>query len=219
MDSIYLNNDLKYPLNNYEHGRINDVWEFINLFRFVSYNLHTYRTKIISSIREKYKPSIFFELEKIAEKLFWNIRYKIKNDDLPLLKEGSKKEMLAEMYENNSYRSFINKLILIADIDDKYYFKVMEGSADIFNKNKFNLLTAKVFFDRNLYESVMGDVIAINSIKDPEYYHQYDYPFPNLNYGKPFIYSDIFRLKRINNMYFDKSILKSESNWFKLIQP
>ena len=38
------------------------------------------------------------------------------------------------MYNDNSYRSFINKLILVDNINNNFYYKNMEGSAPIFIK-------------------------------------------------------------------------------------
>lgn len=225
MSDIY-NYNLLYPLTSQEYNELDNVWEFINEFNFLTYSLHDYRKRIIKSINKKYSLNDFYILENIAEKLFWNLRHKTYPlflekkhkciDDILQIKEGLLHNLLDDMYCDNSYRSFINKLILIDDINDKCYYKKIEGSSDIFYKNKFNLYTATVLSNRGLYELVMQNPQRILEIEIPEFYYEYDYPFPNLNYGKPFIYTKKYRLQRIQNMYYDTD---AERNWFKLIRP
>lgn len=226
--SIYRDNHLKYPLSELEYEKINDVWKFINEFNFLTYNLHEYRSHIINIIKKNYSIDEFYNLEIIAEKLFWNLRDRayhifLENDnirnknELLNLKEGSYEESLDSMYNDHSYRSFINKLILIDNINNKYYYKRIEGSAPIFNKNKFNLYTSVVFFNRSLYEKIMDNNIeGIKDIAIPNYYYEYDYPFPNLNFGKPFIHTKKYRIDKIRKMYYDQN---AEKNWFKLLHP
>ena len=230
MENIYNSPTLTYPLLDTDYEKLDEVWEFIENFNNSSCTLHGYRSKIIETMKQKYTCEEFYILELIAEKLFWNLRnktYKIffiednqntgRNiDDLLGIKEGTREEMLDYMYNDNSYRSFINKLILIDDVNNKCYYKKIEGSANIFNKNPFNLYTATVLFNRNLYESVMENPEKINNIYVPEYYYEHDYPFPNLNFGKPFIQTQGFRMKRINKMYYD---VNAEGNWFRLLIP
>src|SRR5690348_10497943 len=96
---IYSGNHLKYPLSQSEHDILDAVWSFIDKFRFLTYGLHEYRSKIIDTIRKDYTPEKFYELERIAEKLFWNLRYNTYDmflsdrqkgiEDLLNLKEGS----------------------------------------------------------------------------------------------------------------------------------
>jgi len=225
---MYTNKNLEYPLTEYEYNNIDNVFKFIKRFRFIKYNLKSYRSGIIKIIRKKYTLNEFMEYEKIAEKLFWNIRYKTykffdnnKNNINQLLKikSGSYDELVEVMKKDNSYRSFINKLFLIDNKKNKYYYKKMEGSSYIFNQNKFNTLTSLTLENRKLYEKIMKNPKKILEINEPPYYYEYDYPYPNLNYGKPFIQTDEYRLKRIKKMYYEIDSNKSEENWFKLIKP
>lgn len=226
MDCIYTDKQLKYPLTDSEYVNINDVWDFIKNFYFMTYTLHDYRSKLINKIAKKYTDKEFYRFELLVEKLFWNLRDRthiyfltdsMKNmSDLSPLQEGSCNDMICKMYNDNSYRSFINKLVLIDDINNKYYYKKIEGSFKIFFKNEFNLYTSIVLFNRNLYEIIMMDPQKIKNIYTPEFYYEYDYPFPNLNFGKPFIQSKKYRIKRIKKMYYDQN---SENNWFKLLKP
>lgn len=226
MEEIYQGNSLKYPLTESEYEKIDDVWDFIQNFKKFPLSLHKYRSSLIETIKNKYSNNEFYILEFITEKLFWNLRectYKMfltENqkdiNDLLELKEGSYTDSLNNMYNDNSYRSFINKLILIDDIDNKYFYKKIEGSAEIFNQNKFNIYTSTTLFNRNLYELIMMNPKKIKKIFIPKYYYEYDYPFPNLNFGRAFCQTHNFRKERINRMYYDHN---AEENWFKLIKP
>jgi hypothetical protein len=223
---IYNDGLLAYPLKYDECANLAEVWEFIENFTIPTCTLHGYRTTLIETVRQKYTPYQFYNLELLTEKLFWNLRYKTyrffaDNDRTPIdnllgLKEGQYESLLQDMYNDNSYRSFINKLILIDDVNNKCYYKKMEGSADIFNKNRFNLYTGTVLFNRHLYETVMSDPEKIINIHVPTNYYEHDYAFPNLNNGKPFMQSPEYRMKRIRKMYYD---VNAESNWYKLLKP
>lgn len=221
MTDIYTNNNLGYALSDSELDKIDKVWELINVFNKGIITMRDYRVNVINEIHKSYTVEDFFELERIAEKIYWNMRYKLnengltdetivetKMEDFGLIKKRLK--------EDNYYRSFINKIVNIDDVNKKIYYKKMEGSAKILAKNNFNLLTHTILFDRNIYERVMNGTIDIKNIVLPEYYFQMDYGFPNLNIVKPFIGSDNFRKQKIEKMYFDE---KSESNWFRLIKP
>ena len=217
MMEIYMNDDLKYPLTELEYNDLDNVWEFIDNFKFLTYSLHDYRSRLIKCIKNKYKCNEFLNLEFIVEKLFWNLRNKTNKyfDNIQTFKEGNYNDMISSMYRDNSYRSFINKLILIDDINYKCYYKKQEGSSEIFSKNKFNLYTSVVLFNRNLYENIMKLPENIKNIYIPKYYYEYDYGFPNLNFCKPFIQTKNFRILKINKMYYDHN---PENNWFKLIK-
>jgi hypothetical protein len=116
------------------------------------------------------------------------------------------------------YRSFINKLIINDKENKIIYFKDMEGSSDIFSKNYFNLMTFSILFKRKLYDKIMNDpfIILNKNINLSKYYHQYDYPFPNLNFCTYSLGSKLDMMNRINKMYYDNS--KTAKNWFKIIK-
>src|SRR5437667_3155480 len=52
------------------------------------------------------------------------------------------------LLNNNFYRSFINKLIMVDKEKQLIYLKEMEGSSDIFSKNYFNLITFSILLKR-----------------------------------------------------------------------
>ena len=115
------------------------------------------------------------------------------------------------------YRSFINKLIIIDKVNKIIYHKKMEGSSDIFGKNIFNLYTMTVLFNRKLYEKMMSDPYGEkkHKIELSNYYYQYDYGFPNLNYCVCSIGNHESRMDRIKKIYYNKS--NNFEYWYKLI--
>lgn len=230
MENIYTDDNLEYPLTTDEYNKLDIVWQFIKKFKKQFVNISDYRYYIIDEIRNNYSPKQFYFYETVANKLFWNLRTKLQklnytstnnNENSYILydiKSHTNKYELKNMLKTNYYRSFINKLI-ICDSDNKIAFiKEMEGSADIFKKNKFNLLTNMILFKRKLYEKIMiinnFSNILYETIKLPEYYHQLDYGFPNINYCTYNCGNYNFKMKRISKMYYDD---KYDKNWYKII--
>lgn len=121
-----------------------------------------------------------------------------------------------DLYMNNYYSSFINKIIMVDENNHIIYHKLMEGSSHIFDKNKFNLLTFTILFNKKLYMEIMRDPYEIKNkdIELSEYYYQYDYGFPNLNlctYNFNTLENQLYRIKQ---MYYDN---KNGKYWVKLI--
>lgn len=219
MNDIYQNDKLKYPLSNNEFSKINDVWEFLSLFDESMDNLKMYRENIIKNVKERYSINNFYEYEKIANKLFWNLRNTVKL----LLKNNSK--VINYSYEDDDdlnnkirqfkqsyhyYRSFINKLIIVNKDSKTVIFKPMEGSARIFEKNDFNLYTSYALLNRDLYEKIMGSSDTYVKINLPEFYYEYDYAFPNINFCQYYFGPKEKALKRIKKMYFSGNC----DNWY-----
>ncbi|MBA43178.1 MAG: hypothetical protein CMF62_04105 [Magnetococcales bacterium] len=249
----YKNSNHKYPLLSEEINVINQVWDFLKIFNKNYVSPSEYRKSVLRKVRKKYKIEHFKQLEEIAEKMFWNLRwliypllYKInitkeeyleflKNDTnitipqsllLCEIKDYKNKEELDSIIINNIYlntnyyRTFINKIVIINPTSRRIMLKAMEGSSSIFSKNYFNLLSVRIFTDRKLYEKVMKNPFYIteNDISLPEFYFQYDYPFPNLNLCEyNFIESTSkTRLERIYRMYFHRE--NPERHWIKLMK-
>lgn len=133
----------------------------------------------------------------------------------------NKEEMKEKIKENkllkqHYYRSFVNKIFVIDSKTKRIIFKPMEGSSEIFAKNYFNLLTSVILSNKNLYEIIMSNPYSINKIKIdlPEFYYEYDYAFPNLNFCMFKVGTDKDRKFRIKKMYYDK---EAEKYWFKLL--
>lgn len=220
---------MEYTLNDEELDKLDSAWIFLNLFTKPIISVSQYRYDLVNNIYNNYDADTFYKLEIICEKLLWNLinkvnyLYEIKNDrnicidcETNLTESGFEKVM-NKFYEDNSYRSFINKLVLVDDINNKLYHRPMEGTS-IFYNNEFNSTIWKIMSDRQLYDVVMINPKEILNIPSPKYYVCGDYGFPNLNFGKPFIQSDSFRKKRIKKMFY-KINSNDFSNWYKLIKP
>lgn len=138
--------------------------------------------------------------------------------------DDSLDDIVRQIYkENNYYRSFINKVIIIDKVNKLVISKQMEGSMNIFGKNYFNLLTATILFNRKLYEKVMREPYLIKyypfieKLLDTHYY-QFDYGFPNLNYCVYEFGTKNDRMKRIKRMYYGHDIRKQSRLWSVLIE-
>ena len=243
INNIYQDSILKYPLTDIEYKLLHKVWEFIELFKFMTITLHEFRKKIIHKINTKYDEKEFFILETILEKLFWNLRWllyplfvnkdilndkyinQLKSDSIPkglLLTEkfdlNSLNSVIEKMHKDNYYRSFINKIINIDDKNKVIHYKKPEGSIPIFNKNSFNLYTSTIMLNKSLYEKIMHNpfIIKEEKIKLPKVYYEFDYSLPNLNMCCPLMGSERFRKKKIQKMYYESN---AEGNWFILHKP
>jgi len=215
--NAYIDHSLQYPLHKSEYNLMNKVWEFISIMTEPIRDFSSYRKDIIKTIKNKYSIDEFYRLEKITEKILWNIRHRSSyffNEQHNII-DGTYTKIFNEYKKDNSYRSFINKLILF-DANDGCHYKKMEGSSNIFDHNEFNVKTFMAIFNRNIYESCMNDPNNVKKNEIPGFYYEMDYPFPNLNYYRPFIQDKNDRINRIQKMYYD---IDSEKNWYKIIKP
>jgi len=231
--------DLKYKLDKDEIGLLDETWDFIEMFNINFVYLSDIRSNIIKQIRATYSPDEFMKFESIANKLFWNLRWVMHkvwtgtdSNRLPyhltLCKTktyydsedlDNKLVKIKMKYAGHYYRSFINKIIIVDKDKRMIYYKPMEGSANIFQKNYFNLMVGSIMKDRKLYEMVMKNPSIVLRINIPilQYYHQFDYLFPNLNFCEYKIGSDDDRMKKIKKMYYNDDG-KIDRYWFKLIK-
>lgn len=207
---VYTSTKLKYPLLEHEMNLVDSAWKFASLFRMEFNTLNENRTNMIMQISATYSPAIFLELEKIFEKIVWNLRWAmfplwinknitrnqyndfnwLKYNEIPhclLLCDKRNYNSITEL--NNIvnefsfkifYKSFINKLITIDYSNSVIYTKELESSSPIFRKNYFNLLTGSIISSQQLYEHIMMDPFILTTMTIPE--PQYYYEF---DYGFP----------------------------------
>jgi hypothetical protein len=247
INDIYTDALLKYPLSKEEVSIIEDVWQFIEIFKRKFLYVTDFRNYLIKTVRKNYTLEQFYLYEGIVNKLFWNLRWilsplfinkklnqkkfikkykKMKNipESLLLCKEikyssisdlDTKLKNLKFLLDNY-YRSFINKLIIVDDVNKIVYFKQMEGSSEIFSKNFFNLYSITILFNRKFYEKIVKNPLMVNSLKIEQdlFYNQNDYGFPNLNFCAFDLGSEKLKMKRIKKMYYSKHDAKY---WFRLI--
>jgi hypothetical protein len=220
---VYNGPEIKYPLTAAEIQDLDRVWKFIKVFTKPYIYVTEYRNYLIKKLSSKYTPEQFFYLESVANKLFWNLRYRLASGKrvdsyctkIPYTGPADLDKKLAglDLYDTNYYRSFINKLVIVDKKDSVIYTKRMEGSSDIFVKNDFNTTVWNNFCNKLLYERAMRDPYkADNSVN--VYYHQYDYGFPNLNMCIYQAGSDTDRFDRVKKMYYQDGVAKY---WFQII--
>lgn len=192
-----------------------DIWFFLSIFDHDKVNLSEYRNHVIHEVRKRYTIDEFYQYENKLNDMYWNLREKLGNQKcfrkIKYYDESGLKENIKLcISKNHYYRSFINKIIMVDRKNKEIIYRPMEGSSKIFSDNEFNLLTMHILFNKDLYEGIMCDRLSLKDINAPEYYYQYDYPFPNLNCCKRSIYSRKEKMERIKNMYY------SDNDWFKL---
>jgi hypothetical protein len=223
-EQIYTNNKLKYPLVREEYEIIDKVWNFYNDFNFMTITHHEYRSKVIKKIKNKYTQDMFYKYEKIIEKLYWNLKNLINEKKLSKKFEYNYydyKELdkvYEKFYNDNNFRSYINKIITIDDETQKIYYKKNEGSYDIFEQNEINHLIGYIMSNRKVYEKIIENPNLIYKIEKknlPKIYRQLDYGFPNFSLIKENTGSEKWRKNKIKYMYYDDT---SENNWFKLLK-
>lgn len=224
-------NDNYILTNSYRKKVINNIREKYTISEFYFYELIL--NKMFWNLRWLLVPYFMGNNQEILNeennymKIYANIlKFPFPNEllNLEILKNygnNNLKKILENgiLNETNYYRSFINKLVIIDKIDNKIFIKPMEGSSKIFKKNFFNQLSSNILFNRQLYEKVMLTPNNINykNIKLPKYYHEIDYPFPNLNFCTYKFGTKKDYLKRIKKMYFLQDI-KIDKYWFKLLK-
>lgn len=144
---LYNNKYTKFILTEEEQKYIDKVWNFINKFKNIYLNVTEERQKKIKKIRNEYKPEEFYKNEKIANKIFWNIR-----------------EIMHKYYDYHNYKNNKNK-----DIEDLKNIKKRERRMGIMEKKKYKnreelkrIVYDKSFLEKNYYRSFINKLIIVN---------------------------------------------------------
>ena len=150
----------------------------------------------------KYTIEEFYFYEKIINKLYWNLynNLKIKNKNCKIIKNINKIK--------NINRSFINKIIIYNENNDKYY--IIKKNNYIYIRDRELIMSYLI--NKKTYENKMLNKKI--KIKKYNYYYPFDYPLPNVNicfYNKNKKQSLI---KRIKLMYYNED---KDDYWYKLI--
>jgi len=223
--NIYINKALKYPLTYEEYDKINETWRFIKTLK---------TNEIILSVNKRYKIEEFYEYEKIANKLNWNMFITLSkilnksNEDIINIEDYTDKKDLdikikqTKAINSNYYRSFINKIVIVDTKNRKIISKSQEGSSKIFVKNNLNKIMSNVLYNRELYEEIMNKGEELLKNKEyllkitPKYNIQHDYCFPNLNRCVYNFGDKKLNINRIKKYYYNATEPK-DKYWFKLI--
>jgi hypothetical protein len=206
------NNNLKFPLDDNEIKNIDNVWNFMNKFRITELTRYKYRNKITNKIKNDYLLEEFYEFEIIAEKLYWNLAFKIKEEI----------DLSNQVYVKKEYdiKNIKNKILMrsqkIKRSNLRKSYVITKNKIFLYKyeyPNDFDLLIASIIQNRSLYETIMANPSLIYSIEINPYNNniEFDYPYPNLNTIKPFSKSKKKRINNIKNLYYSG---ESHKNWF-----
>lgn len=215
MNNPYTNKFLKYKLKNKDIKQIDNVWNFLNIFRITQTTRKKYRDCIIDNIRKNYDIVNFYKYEKILEKMYWNLVYKIKKDN------DIKPKIYIKNISNESIHDLRDKIM----IKNKYSKESNVRKSFVISRNKnylykynypndLDLMASSIMINRSIYETYLSNDISIYDLNIEPYNNiiEFDYPFPNLNTIKNFSFDNKKeRLNNIQKMYFDDDSYK---NWF-----
>lgn len=206
-DNPYNNFNLKYPLSNDDIKYIDDVWILIDKLRKTFLTRGKYK-KYVTKIINKYNIDNYLILEKIIEKMYWNLVYKFNSKFYTI----SKTKIYNIKYNKNNENEQINLIkndILIKNIKitesmiDKTY---IIANNNIFYKytypDDFDLFISSIIINRSIYETIMSNN-DYNDLHIEPYNNivEFDFPFPNLNTIKEFIYNNEIRKNNIIKLY------------------
>ena len=195
---------MNLSLNNEEINKLDDYWEFINIFNKIankSPSVYEFRINIIKNIKKMYKPIEFYFFEKILNKMLWTLLYKYKI-------EISKMDTNTKLVFGIKNSSCINKQIIFND--NKYFiFPSYKFLSEKLNKILY------ILSNKDIYNKIINNTINIDNITEIKtYYYPLDYPFPNINliYYNNNNNKNIW-LKKIKAYYY----YKDDSKWYKLL--
>jgi hypothetical protein len=190
-------------LTNDEINKLDDYWDFINIFNNIankSPNVFEFRINIIKKIKKKYKPIEFYFFEKILNKMLWRLLYKYKIDI-------SKIDANTKLVFGIKNSSCINKQIIFNN--DKY---VIFPSYKSLSKTLKKILY--ILSNKDIYNKIIDNTIDIDNITEiTEYFYPLDYPFPNINLIYYNNNNKNIWLKKIKAYYY----YKDDSKWYKLL--
>lgn len=216
-----------YIITNSEKKELNNTWKFLHYFsnppgkitknwftqNGIIFGPHNYRMYIIHTIQNKYTYQDFYKYEKIINKLFWNLKQKLKN----YIKNNKTKYKIRKdinKYIKNKYkrnRSFINSYIQYNENNNKLY--VLE-KLSLLDKVCMNIMRNKK--DYTKYYNDPEKVINYKNML--ELYYNMSYPFPNVN---PMFYNENKKsiwVKKIKKMYYLEKTDKYDKYWYQFIK-
>lgn len=190
------------------------ISNFIDLIKesddiFVS----TYRNDIIKRISTKYTPKQFYKYEKIAGKLFWKLKKKLKPyiDNIKTNYIISDKNEVRDNFDelnNKHIYSTKNSYIQYNEKDNKYYILKKPSVLDIICMN--------IMTNKEKYEKYINNPEEIKKYDKKENYESYyymNYPFPNINPMFKNKNKKEKKMDKIQKMYYNGD----DKYWYKFM--
>lgn len=216
---------VKYPLTTKQNKELKSVWKFIEYFSKIEgmsndwfsrngtiFGPFHYRNYIINLIKKNINENKFYEYEKIINKLYWNLKYKlmqyVENDTTQY--HITNHQNILEI----SSRSNLNSYLQYNEKDNQWYF--LDKLSELDN------ICMNIMRDVNKYSYYLknpSNIKDYNKTNNLDTYYNFNYAFPNIN---PIFYnknSKSYWIKKINLMYFHENDNKIDENWYKLIVP
>lgn len=198
--------------------------KFLNAFfnHSKKFDVQDYRNSIIQQIRKKYTIQEFYKYENILNKLFWNLKRKLK----PYVKNNKTKYKIVknidEYVENSIHvHSTKNQDNQFNEKNNKWYVLEKLSKLDKICMNIMRYDEDRTSYEYWYYFNNPKEIKKYkNLIVEPYYYM--NYPFPNVN---PMFYNQnkkSFWTKKIKKMYYTNSkdeYHKYDKYWYRLIRP
>jgi len=198
---------MKFKLSKTELLKLDDYWEFIDLFNDISTSVYDYRRSLIKRVGKKYTIEEFFSFETILNKLLWNL--------MEFFGVSLSHKDVKPVFKIKSGSSYINKQIMV--FGDRVLlfpqYSTLHTDRSV-PETLFKIL--HVLMKRELYENVLEDEEYIHKIKikkTDKFYYPHDYPFPNVNLIEYNTQKKEIWLRRIKAYYYSGD----DSQWYNLI--
>lgn len=201
-------------LSNHEIYLIDKVWKFINSFKEEVLTKSEYISLIINKIKFNYSAIDFFIYETIVEKMYWNLFYVI----VDKVYVGDKIKENFKITQTQVFRNLLKNSLIGKSSLRKAFVHNKKHHSYMYKydyPNTLDLILFQIMSNRSTYETILSNpdltLDEINSLVEPYQSEiEFDYPFPNLNTIKPFVYSSKERLSNIKKYYYSTN---SEQFW------
>ena len=173
MQDIYRHNNLKYPLTEQEYILVDEVWDFLKIFKKRFVFISDYREYVIKNIRKKYTINEFYELEYVLNKLFWNLRWLLyplwTNSDI------TEDEYYRRLGEFNSKDDIPGSLLLCSyekfEDEDDLNKKIMNSNLGEYTSYYRSFINKLVIIDRKNNELIIKPMEGSSDIFSKNYFN------------------------------------------------
>jgi hypothetical protein len=207
MLNSYNNDKLKFPLSIDEIKMVDNAWNFMDIFRETFLTRGKYDRYLEKKIKMMYSIKEFYKLEKIVEKIYWNLVSKIKSE-VSLKPEIFLKERGEYNLEDVENKILMRNVKIKESTIKKTYIIKKNGKLlyKYYYPDDLDLFVSSIMINRSVYETIMSESEEIFNIEIEPYSHivEFDYPYPNLNTIKSFVDIKEKRMEKIKEKYYSK---------------